>query len=409
MKQTVNTSQTQGTLHCFLFEPSVYITLLASIEGDVATEEIKEAVAKVYTQNETTMSKVVLENGNVYFEQLSQSGCKVFVDSREWQEIMHESEQSAFRINEGELVRTYIIPGENGYTLFIMAHHIMGDGKALLMLLEDILCNLTGKEVEYRPLNRAGAEKFPYDQKLPMISDVAIKAFNAMWKKKGTAFTWQDYYKVHEKFWRGRQSDIRFEVIEKEQLQDMKTECKQLRLTVNSYIVTKLLQKQGECKNFCCPISIRGENRSISNLVILVRMNYQYNERKSFGENAAEVHKVIKRHMEDRGKKYFIAISLGKIKPTLLDSALLYAHGGYENKISKKVAQLFGYAGDNKTHLSVTNLQNIHLEDDYGRFRLKDISLVAACMSATKNVACVSTFRDKMKISYCSIKNQGKI
>ncbi len=409
MKHSINKSQTQAALHCFLYDPSVYISFLASIEGEITPEEMKEAIEVGYTRNETTMSKVILENGNIYFQNVEKTGCKVFVDERDWQEIMHESEQSAFKIDEGELVRSYIIPTKEGLSLLVMAHHIMGDGKAFIMLLEDILCNLTGREVKYRELNREGTEKIPSDLKLPMPVRMGIKALNAMWKRNGKIFTWEDYYHVHEKFWKERQSDIQFETIEKEQLDLIKAECKEWGISINSYVVTKLLQKHPEYENVCCPISLRGENRSISNQVALVRMLSKYDEKKTFEANAKEIHKIIKKRLENDGKKYFISLSLREMEPTLVDSSLMYAHGGYQNSISKKIAQLIGYAGNNKTHLSVTNLQNVNLETDYNRFRLKNIGFTAACMSATENVACVSTFQDTMTISYSSIKSKKSL
>lgn len=407
MKYSINKSQTQATMHCFLFEPSVYISLLASIEGDITTEEVKEAVEKGYAGNETTMSKVILENGNIYFQNLAETGCKVFTDERNWQEIMHDNERSAFRINEGEFVRSYIIPKEHGFLLFIMAHHIMGDGKALIMLLEDILCNLSGKEVEYRPLNREGIEKIPSDLKLAMPVKGGIKVLNAIWNRNRKLFTWEDYYKVHERFWRDKQSDIQFETIDKEQLDIIKAECREWGITVNSYVVTKLLQQHPEYKNVCCPTSHRGENRSVSNLVVLVRVGYSYDTQKTFEVNAKEVHKRIRQHLGNDNHKYSIALSLGKMEPTLIDASLMYAHGGYQNSISKIIAHLIGYAGNKKTHLSVTNLQKVNFEMDYGRFCLRNVGFTAACMSATKNVACVSTFRDTMTISYCNIKERS--
>lgn len=404
-KSNINNSQTQGAMHCFLFEPSVYISMLVSMEGNLTAEEIKKAVEKTYTQNETTMSKITLEEGNAYFQKLSQTGCKVFVDRRSWQDIMHESEKRTFRIDEGELVRSYIIPQETGCFLLIIAHHIMGDGKALIMLLEDILCNLTGKEVTYRPLNREGTEKIPSDLRLPFVAKAGINALNGMWKKRGTIFTWQDYFDVHEKFWNSKQSEVQFEVIEKDELSEIRTKCKKWDITVNSYIVTKLLQGHPEYENFCCPISLRGSNRSISNQVALLRMPYKYHTKKTFEENAKEVHKIIRQYMDDKKKKYFISLNVRKMAPTLLDSSLMYTHGGYKNNVSKMVAGLMGYVGEKTTHLSVTNLQTVELEKDYGTFRLNNIAIMAACMSATRNVACVSTFQDKMTITHCNVKN----
>ena len=53
----------------FLFDPNIYMTVVVTIEGDVSEEELCEAVRKTYTQNQTTMSKVVLdEQGKVYLE-----------------------------------------------------------------------------------------------------------------------------------------------------------------------------------------------------------------------------------------------------------------------------------------------------------------------------------------------------
>lgn len=402
----INSSQPQGALHCFLLEPSIYISMLVSLDGEITTKELTEAVEKVYTQNETTMSKIVLDNGKVFFQKLPQTGCKVFVEQRSWREIMHESEKNTFRINEGELVRSYIIPENQGCSLLVMAHHIMGDGMALIMLLQDILCNLTGKEVEYRPLNREGIEQVPSDLKLPFFESIGIKNLNTMWEKNSRIFTWQDYYDIHEKFWSLRESDIQFEVIEKEEINEIKAVCKKQDITVNSYMVAKLLQRNPEYANFCCPISLRGNNQSISNRVALLKMPYKYNKKKTFLENAKEVHKIIRSHIEDRNKKYYISMMLGKLAPTLLDSALMYTYGGYDNPVSKLIAAIMGYVGDRKTHLSVTNLQKVDLKTDYERFQLKGIAFMAACMSATKDVACISTFQDKMTISYCNIKGR---
>jgi hypothetical protein len=85
------------------------------------------------------MSKAVLdEKGNLFMEEMEETGCKVFVDSRNWQELLYENERKVFRINEGELARTFVIPKENGYDLFFMIHHITCDGNGILVFAEDV-------------------------------------------------------------------------------------------------------------------------------------------------------------------------------------------------------------------------------------------------------------------------------
>ena len=63
----MNTTQSQPLLHSFLFDPNSYMYLVVSLSGELTIKELVSAVEKAYTQNETTMSKVILENGNAYF------------------------------------------------------------------------------------------------------------------------------------------------------------------------------------------------------------------------------------------------------------------------------------------------------------------------------------------------------
>ena len=217
MDYKINKSQGQPMMHAFLFDPCVYMRALISLKGDIRAEEVEEAAKKAYTQNETTMSKVILENGKAYFQNIPQTGCKVFIDSRPWQEIMQESEREPFKIQEGELFRTYIIPEEKGCKLLMMVHHIAADGKAMLMVLEDMIKNLAGIEVEYKPLDNVGTEAFPVNVKPSLLFKFIIESLNHQWKKSGRVFDWEDYFKVHENFWATRSSEVRFEIIEKEE------------------------------------------------------------------------------------------------------------------------------------------------------------------------------------------------
>ena len=80
----------------FLYDPNIYMTVVVTIEGEVEEERICEAVKKAYTQCQTTMSRVVLDDwGRVYFEKMQETGCKVLVEKRDWLEILRENERSA--------------------------------------------------------------------------------------------------------------------------------------------------------------------------------------------------------------------------------------------------------------------------------------------------------------------------
>ena len=407
MNYKINKTQSQSMLHSFLFEPNVYMCLLASLKGDITAEEIEAAVEKAYTQNETTMSKVILEEGKVYFQNMPRTGCRVFRDNRNWQEIRKECERNAFKINEGELFRTYIIEEEKGYTLMMMVHHIAADGKAMVIVLGDILNNLAGREVEFKPLTSEGSELIPADQEVSFPIMFLIRYLNRIWQKTGRMFGWEDYYEIHKRFWEVWESEVRFENIGKEELEQIKEECKEKGITVNSYMMAKILKKHPEYRNVCFPISLRRENRSITNRVLLVKTDFKYNVKKTFWENAEKLHNIAREFIENKDKRNDLALRVRWMEPTLLDSSLMYTFCGYQNKVSKLVAELIGYSGKRKTHLTVTNLTNLEIEQDYGKFQVKNVAAIAPTMSAGKNVICIGTFDGKMTIAYTKMKKRS--
>lgn len=398
-----NKTQQQVKMHTFLFEPNVYIAAVITLKGDLVAEGIEAAVKKAYTQNETMMSKIVLENGEAYFAPLSESGCRVFIDSRDWREIMHESEKDTFKINEGELVRSYIIPREDEFLLLIMAHHIAMDGNALVFFTDDILSNLAGKDVEYRGLNDEGILMPSKKAKFPLKSAIGLKLLNLQWKKTGKTFTWEDYFNIHEQFWKNRQTDIQTEVIEQDELRCIKAECKEMGITVNSYIFARQLQRMPESKLISFPHSVREGNRSISNQVTAIKFSHKYNEELSFEENAKNVHKAIYEHLESEQKKFFITLAANKLDSVLMDGALMHTYAGYENEAAEKIASIWGFVGEEKSDLGITNIGSLNIETDYNAFSVKDMCIIAAAMSSTRNVVSVSTLKDRMTLCHCNV------
>ena len=101
MVRNSNKNQPQGVLHSFLYDPNIYMSVVLKIKrkGILSVEEIGDAILKAYTQNETTMSKVVLNNGEAYFENMPTTGCKVYFDNRDWLDIINESEKVALNLS----------------------------------------------------------------------------------------------------------------------------------------------------------------------------------------------------------------------------------------------------------------------------------------------------------------------
>ncbi len=277
-----------------LFEPNVYIGMIVKLSGDLLSEEIEQAVYKAYEANEATMSKIVLEgNGDAYYEKMGNSGCKFFTDSRSWKELLRESEKRPFSLREGELVRIYLTEENEQLILFIHAHHLAGDGQAVLILLNDIVKSLNKQSLTYKAMISVDQTFLENRAKLATGIELYIKWINQKWKKmqeqgQARAITWDDYYTIHKKYWNEYVSEIKCKTYD---MKELKVRCPKA-ITINSCMITELLREYPECEDVGIPVSIR-EDKGMSNQTSGIAVKYKYNSQMMFEVNANKVHKAI--------------------------------------------------------------------------------------------------------------------
>ena len=386
-----------------LFEPNVYISMVVKISGMVSKEAVREAVEKAYEANEATMSRIVMEDGgDAYYEKMESSGCKFFFDSRSFITIIKESEKNPFAIQKGELVRTYLTIENQEMVLLIHAHHLVGDGKSILILVKDVMDGLSGKQPEYKPMFLIDQRFLRKKAKLRLGIRLALKKVNRKWEKVGKAFTWEDYYDVHKRYWESHSSEIEVKTYSANEL---KKNCKN-GATLNSYLITDFLRKTTESKVVGIPVNIREEDNGMSNQTSGISIKCQYQTDKSFEENLSIIHKEIYKMIRNVNMKYFILLFMGQLSPSLVDSILLQTHGCYQNKLSKKMAGIMGYIGKEGRDLGVTNLTRIDIPNDYGSFRIEDILFIPPKVSYTRNVVGVCTYGDNLTVCHHKMKRQ---
>ena len=386
-----------------LFEPNVYISMVVKISGMVSKEAVREAVEKAYEANEATMSRIVMEDGgDAYYEKMESSGCKFFFDSRSFITIIKESEKNPFAIQKGELVRTYLTIENQEMVLLIHAHHLVGDGKSILILVKDVVDGLSGKQPEYKPTFLIDQRFLRKKAKLRLGIRLALKNVNRKWEKVGKAFTWEDYYDVHKRYWESHSSEIEVKTYSANEL---KKNCKN-GATLNSYLITDFLRKTTESKVVGIPVNIREEDNGMSNQTSGISIKCQYQTDKSFEENLSIIHKEIYKMIRNVNMKYFILLFMGQLSPSLVDSILLQTHGCYQNKLSKKMAGIMGYIGKEGRDLGVTNLTRINIPNDYGSFRIEDILFIPPKVSYTRNVVGVCTYGDNLTVCHHKMKRQ---
>ncbi len=384
-----------------LFEPNVYIGMVVKMSGDLTREEVGQAVYKAYEANEATMCKIVPEdNGDAFYEKMKYSGCKFLTENRPWKELLHQSEKKPFDLREGELVRVFLTEENKQTVLFIHAHHLVGDGQSVLILLSDIINSLNKQSITYKEMLSVDRNFLEKRAKLLAVTKWYIKRMNRNWQKTARHFTWDDYYLIHKKYWAQYSSDIVWETYD---MKELKARCPK-GVTINSYMVTELLREHQECKVVGIPVSIR-EDGGMSNQTSGIAIKYQYNPGGEFEVNADRVHKMICKKLKNKNMKYFILLFMERLCPSLIDAVLLQSHGCYHNKLAKKMVKVMGYVDDRGRDLGVTNLNIIDIQSVYERFTIKDIVFVPPKVSYAKEVVGISTYTDTLTMCYHKMKN----
>lgn len=379
-----------------LFEPNVYISMVVKLRGSAATEDVRHAVACAYAANEATMSKVVLEeNGDAYYKKMEQSGCKVIEDKRPWMELLHESQRKPFALWDGELIRTFLTKEDGDTILFLHAHHLVGDGKSILILIQDIFKVLEGETLSYKPMMLVDRAFLEDKAKLYYGVKLAVNRANRKWARCGKTFSWEDYLAVHEKYWSRHFTSLNVKTYD---VTAIRAEC-QNGVTVNSYMIASMLCEHPEYEVVGIPVSIR-EDEGMSNQTSGISIKYKYKSTVTFEDNLRKIHNAIHKRIGKNNEKYFILLFMERMCPSLVDAIQLQTHGCYQNKLSEKMARIMGYIGDGGRDFGVTNLTRIDKFLESSNYEIKELLFIPPKVSYTERVIGVSTYKDTLTVCH---------
>ncbi|WP_455714343.1 hypothetical protein [Anaerosporobacter sp.] len=193
--------------------------------------------------------------------------------------------------------------------------------------------------------------------------------------------------------------DIITKTFTKEEYLHMKGLSKEYDVTLNTLIVTALLEAANVKSDIGQAVSIRKPGyEGMGNYATGVATVNEYDYSTSFKDNAKLVQKGLYKKLHNEKKKYFLLQFMGGIKGSLQDAIYFAACDGYENKTAKQLAWMFGYLGNPKG-ISVTNLTKIPISDTYGDMKLLDFTFVPPLVLNSKRIIGIATIGDTMTIS----------
>ncbi len=391
-----------------LFEPNDYIFFCVELCGNFTADMLAKAVRAAFEANESTMSKIVLtDSGNAYYERISESCCNVEIieaaNENVW-DIARKNEKQPFNLEKGELIRCFIIPNKNGFSLLIMSHHLAGDGKSICFFIEDIMYALSGKKLEFKPLILITKDNIPKGNKISLIlAKLFTEYCRRKWHKMQIpAFGWSDYYKLHESYWRSTGSLFLHKTLSEEETKCVIANARKISVSVNSYIITAFLCANKNIRVTGMPVNVRDSgNCSMSNHASGIGVEYSYSDSLSFPDNARKLHAIIMGEIEKH--RWFVIQFLSRMPATLIDSILLYTHGLFDVPLTRKTASIMGYTNARKRDLGVTNLTVIDIPAVYENAQIKRLIFMPPNVSYSNNIIGVSTFDGNMTLTYHGI------
>lgn len=207
---------------------------------------------------------------------------------------------------------------------------------------------------------------------------------------------------MHHKYWGTVSSNIHYKTLSAEETQKIIEHAKQIGCSVNSYIVTLFLQKYSNLSKVGIPVSIRQDkNEAMSNLTSGIYINYKYDVKKTFAQNAMQVHQRITSKL--KRNKVFVLQFLARMPMTLIDAVLLHTYGSCGERLAEETAKVMGYSGKNAKDIGISNLTVIDIPTSYGNYKINNIIFVPPAVSYSHNIFGVSTVNERMTISYHDI------
>lgn len=378
-----------------LFDVSIVITMLVNIDPMPSYGKLCDAFYKACSCHEVLNSRVVIEDsGEAFYVDNDEPLNSITKTDLSVAELINDNEGRRFKIENGEFIRAFLSPDG----LVIMMHHLGGDGKSLLYFIETLMKCVEGEPCERVPFRNLSLDDLPEGSTMPFFYSVLTDSWNRKWKRESRVFDYKIMDKAYDEYWSDHKTKIEVKEYKGESLQKMLTASKNAGVSLTSYLITGMIKDDPKKLDIGLAVDGRSDgNRSMGNQATGISVTYRYNAGKSFEDNCREVHKIMRKKLDNDKYRYFFLRFMGKLHSTLKDALNLEHAGVFTSSVSSKVADLLGY-GDKVKDISITNLTRADICLDYGEFKISRITFIPPVVSYAKNVFGIVTAGDVMTV-----------
>ena len=237
------------------------------------------------------------------------------------------------------------------YTCFLMVfHHLLADGKGALNLATE-LANLYADNVMPADAPEkliSSVNDLPKDSKLTLMSRMTVDRANRDWAlERRTPLNYDEYHEFADKFVHEHKTSHFLKRIEKDELSRSSSACRDIGVTINDLLISKMLIEEGIDKlvivsdirdqlGICVPGSLG--NFSTAFYVVAKKKT-----RDPF-VLAKEVHKIVQKILTKPSDLFLMLQYYANLNPAVLDAAFMAAKDGFKSRAAASIGKsVFGF------------------------------------------------------------------
>ena len=294
--------------------PYAIVTMVTRIKGNVSENLLKNAVIKVQQRHMNLQVRIHEDDDhNLWFTSEGIKEISIEIVSREsdehWIEMYHKACKIPFEFEERPAIRFILVQSPEISELIILCHHIICDGMSLAYLARDIMIHLGDptRQVEVlsdpTPMDK---DNFPQDVSInPIVKFIINNRINKKWKKNEIYFDQEDYKSLTEAYWNKYKHQMLSIELSKEQTSALVDRCRKEGVTVNTaltaaFVGAQTISQEGKVNpRIAIGASLRNRllrpaGEAMGYFAGGPSLNYKYDIKKNFWENARNLHRKVK-------------------------------------------------------------------------------------------------------------------
>lgn len=389
----------------YVFAPAIHVVFRSEISGDPNINDLKKAITYAVGRYEILNSYILDDTCGDFYYVPKQEPTIPHIEERDYilsaQDFINEQERIEFNLEKGDVSRFIIENDGEKLVLSMVQHHLVGDGKSNLILIQQIMDNLdmieSGKEDELQNLEmipiqlRKAAEMEEVVELSPLLKMTA-EEINKKWRASGEyQFSHKDLHSFFKTYWEKHKTKIAEASFPMDEVKAFAKECKANGVTVNTGIVTSIARSLLKKSKICSAVDCRMRfQKDLGNYASSVIVETAYDENMSFWDNARLIHQLISCQLMNRNELLAGLLFMNEFDNSLIDASYMELAGVLENSVAKEFNNILGVGGEG-IPLLISNLGNNPIKSSYGKNTIEQVAFFSPlCPGYNSNMGVIT-------------------